>query len=85
MIYANIHIRPDAVVFEDPKWPRSINRQALDPYYDKVADMLGIAPVPADVPLPKRDMFRRAAKELNREVFHPGREACKMVTECEFG
>ena len=97
LIYANIHIRPDAVVFEHAKWPRSINRASLDPYYDKVADMLGIAPVPADVSLPKRDIFRQAAKKLNRDVFDPdqavswqepggpGREACRMVAECEFG
>ena len=97
LIYANIHIRPDEVVFEHPRWPRSINRKSLDPYYDKVAEMLGIAPVPADISLPKRDVFRQAAQKLNREVFDPdqavswkepggpGREACRMATECEFG
>jgi len=97
LIYANIHIRPDAVVFEHPKWPRSINRESLGPYYDKVADMLGIGPVPADVSLSKRDVFRQAARKLNRGVFDPdqavswkdpggpGREACRMVAECEFG
>ena len=30
LIYANIHIRPDPAVFDDPRWPRSINRQSLD-------------------------------------------------------
>src|SRR5437016_4500666 len=29
LIYANIHIRPDPIVFDDPRWPRSINRQTL--------------------------------------------------------
>src|SRR5207244_5971188 len=29
LIYANIHIRPDPVVFEDPRWPPSINRATL--------------------------------------------------------
>ena len=97
LIYANIHIRPDDVVFEHPRWPRSINRKSLDPYYEMVANMLGIAPVPADVSLPKRDIFRQAAQKLNRDVFDPdqavswkespgpGRKACQMVTECEFG
>src|SRR6202022_2892394 len=57
LVYANIHIRPDAVVFEDARWPASLTRRTLDPYYDKVAAKLGIAPVPPWVPLPKRDAF----------------------------
>ena len=96
LIYANIHIRPDPVVFDDPRWPRSVNRESLDPYYDKVASMLGVAPLPADIKLAKRDMYREAAARVGREVFDPdqavswkepgyGRQACQLVTECEFG
>jgi cholesterol oxidase len=97
LVYANIHVRPDPVVFEDPRWPRSINRQSLDPYYDKVAAMLGIAPIPADIKLVKRDVYRAAAQQMGREVFDPdmavrwsgpaqgGREPCRLVAECEFG
>jgi cholesterol oxidase len=96
LIYANIHIRPDPVVFDDPRWPRSVNRESLDPYYDKVAAMLGVAPLPADIKLAKRDMYREAAVRAGREVFDPdqavswkepgyGRQACQLVTECEFG
>src|SRR5262245_14664830 len=33
LIYANIHIRPDEKIFDDPRWPRSINRRQLEPYY----------------------------------------------------
>jgi cholesterol oxidase len=97
LIYANIHIRPDPVVFDDPRWPRSVNRQALEPYYDKVAAMLRISPLPNDIKLAKRDIFREAAKKIGREVFDPdqavswkesagpGREACRLLAECEFG
>ncbi len=97
LVYANIHIRPDPVVFDDPRWPRSFNRASLDPYYYKVAAMLGIAPLPAEIPLAKRDVFRAAAKKLGRDVFdpdmavswndpgEPGREKCRLATECEFG
>jgi cholesterol oxidase len=97
LVYANIHVRPDPVVFEDPRWPRSINRDTLDPHYDKVAAMLGIAPIPADIKLIKRDVYRAAAQQLGREVFDPdmavkwsgvaegGREPCRLVAECEFG
>jgi cholesterol oxidase len=97
LVYANINIRPDAVVFDDPRWPRSIDREALDPYYDRVAAMLTVAPVPKSIALRKRDLYRQAAQKLGREVFDPdqsvaweepnvpGRGACKLVTECEFG
>lgn len=97
LIYASIHIRPDPVVFEDPRWPESVGRAALDPYYDRVAEMLQVRPIPAEIAMPKRDAFRDAAARLGREVFDPdeavswtepggpGREACKLVAECEFG
>jgi cholesterol oxidase len=99
LIYANIHIRPDPVIFEDRRWPRSINRSSLDPYYDRVAAMLRVGPVPADVRLAKRDVYRAAAARLGREVFDPdeavtwppptdGQSAhgtCQLVAECEFG
>ncbi|MBV9926754.1 MAG: GMC family oxidoreductase [Acidobacteria bacterium] len=97
LVYANIHIRPDAVVFEDPRWPRAINRQSLDPYYDKVAKTLDIAPIPPEVKLVKRDVYRAAAEKMGRSVFDPdmavkwggpaenGREPCRLVAECEFG
>jgi cholesterol oxidase len=97
LIYAGIHIRPDPLVFDDSRWPSSVTRSTLDPYYDRVAGTLGLRPLPEDVELPKRDAFRRAAAELGREVFDPdeamawtespgpGREACRFVAECEFG
>src|SRR5437660_5573110 len=66
LIYANIHIRPDPIVFEDERWPSSINRQALDPYFDKVAAMLNVSPLPQDYELPKRDAFRKAAELSHR-------------------
>lgn len=97
LVYANIHIRPDAIIFDDPRWPRSINRQVLEPYYDKVAEMLQIAPIPTDIKLVKRDVYRAAAQQMGREVFDPDmavkwdgptegvREKCRLVAECEFG
>jgi cholesterol oxidase len=97
LIYANIHIRPDSIVFDDPRWPREINRQSLDPYYDRVQQELQISPLPEDIKLPKRDAYRAAAKQVGREIFDPdqavswktasgrGRQACQLVAECEFG
>lgn len=97
LVYANIHIRPDPVVFDDPRWPQGTDRAALDPYYDKVRDELGIGPLPESIKLPKRDRYRAAADRLGRPVFDPnqavrwtepggpGRQACQLVAECEFG
>jgi len=97
LIYANIHIRPDEVVFEDPRWPRSINRDTLEPYYDKVAAVLGVGPVPPELQLAKRDAFRAAAIKTGHAVFDPdeavswdksagpGRQACQLCAQCEFG
>jgi cholesterol oxidase len=97
LIYANIHIRPDAVVFDDPRWPREINRRSLDYCYDRVQNELAVAPLPEDIKLPKRDAYRAAAMRVGRDVFDPdqavswktasgpGRQACQLVAECEFG
>ena len=101
LIYANIHIRPDPVVFEDERWPSSITRETLDPYYDRVAQMLGVRPLPTNLRITKRDVYREAAAKLGRPVFDPdqavtweasadqhlgvGRGPCQLVAECEFG
>jgi cholesterol oxidase len=97
LIYANIHIRPDPIVFDDLRWPRSIDRRRLEPFYTKVAHSLGIGPVPSDLPLPKRDAFREAARQTGRPIFDPDqavswsqppgpdRQACRHCAQCEFG
>lgn len=89
LIYANIHIRPDAVIFDDARWPRSITRATLEPYYDRVAAMLRIAPVPPELRLAKRDRFRSAAAAIGHDVFDPDQAVdwaqCRYVAECEFG
>jgi cholesterol oxidase len=97
LVYANIHIRPDPVVFDDPRWPKGYDRGALDPYYDKVAAGLQVAPLPTTIALAKRDRYRQAAERMGRPVFDPdaavawsgspgpGRSACRLCAECEFG
>ena len=89
LVYANIHIRPRPEVFDDPRWPGAIDRDTLEPYYDRVAEELSIAPTPPELALPKRDAYRQAAERLGRECFDPNEavdwKACKLVAECEFG
>ncbi|NBD08825.1 GMC family oxidoreductase [Corallococcus sp. Z5C101001] len=97
LIYANVHVRPDPIVFDHPRWPRGFSREALDPYYDKVARELDVKPFPASLPLRKRDLFQQAAGRMGRQTFDPpeavswtepsapGRKACQLCAECEFG
>lgn len=85
LIYANIHIRPDPIVFDDPRWPASITRESLDPYYDKVASKLGVSPLPAHVDLPKRRLYRHAAETVGRPVFDPDQAVLWDVPGDEHG
>ena len=64
LIYANVHLRPPAHVF-DERWP--IKRSDLERYYDLAAEMLEVAPLPEEHNgLPKRVQLGRAAIDLNR-------------------
>ncbi len=97
LIYANIHIRPDASVFDDPRWPAPFTRAFLDRYYDRVASRLQVAPLPDAIRVAKRDRYREAAAALGRPIFDPDqavrwngpadgdRGPCQLVAECEFG
>jgi cholesterol oxidase len=89
LVYADIHVRPDAVAFDDPRWPEGTDRAALEPYYDRVAERLALAPLPVDVPILKRDVFRAAAADAGFDVFDPDQAVrwrdCRYVAECEFG
>jgi cholesterol oxidase len=95
LVYANIHIRPDADVFDG--WPTPFSRAMLDPFYDKVASALGVAPTPERYVLEKRAWFRRTAAALGFATFdpdeavawddpgEPDRSACQLCASCEFG
>ncbi len=70
LIYANVHLRAPADLFQSG-WPAGYSRGALDPYYDLVAYMLDIAPITASshlgVPL-KAQWMKQAAERLGREA-----------------
>ncbi|MBO0851214.1 MAG: GMC family oxidoreductase, partial [Pseudonocardia sp.] len=76
LVYANVAMRPPQEVFAR-YWPEPYSRAALDPYYDLVAHMLDVRPVPADprtgeLP-PKARLMARAAGLLGHadSFFHP--------------
>ncbi len=99
LVYAGIHYRPQAKVFEDPRWPAPFTLDSLGPYYDRVAADLGVAPLPAGIQVPKRDAFHLAGKALGRRTEDPpmaigwdrvqgpgeGRRPCQLCAECEYG
>jgi cholesterol oxidase len=68
LIYANVHLRMPADGFEFG-WPEGYTRAALDPYYDLVAYMLDVAPIPEDRRPPKTVAFTDAAKRLGRSQY----------------
>jgi cholesterol oxidase len=65
LVYANVQMRAPAAVF-DHGWPQGYSRAALDPYYDLVAYMLDINPIPkSNLPAKSRAM-EAAARTLGR-------------------
>ncbi|GAA1932367.1 hypothetical protein GCM10009689_09760 [Brevibacterium antiquum] len=47
LVYANVFARPAAQT-QDDRWPTTLRRQALDPYYDLAGTMLGVTPIQPD-------------------------------------
>lgn len=99
LIYASIHYRPRPDVFEDSRWPEGIDRDTLEPYYQRVEAALGVETVPAGLNLAKRDAFHEAGRSMGRRVMDTpqavswtevfgsgdGRGTCRLCCECEFG
>jgi cholesterol oxidase len=59
LIYANVSVEAKPDIFNSG-WPSEINYATLKPYYDQVADMLGVQTVP-DNQLSKRTVLMRDA------------------------
>ncbi len=75
LVYANVHLRPPASIF-DAAWPeRDRNRVGLDEYFDLAAYMLDVSPVDAHPrfhgEIVKSAQMRGAARSLGRSVFYP--------------
>lgn len=74
--YYNVHLRAPAKIFADGRWPKNITREKLDPYYEKVKDMLEAEPLkgpdktrrPYEYDLPTRTQaFHEAVGNSGRE------------------
>ncbi|MDQ6775716.1 MAG: GMC family oxidoreductase [Actinomycetota bacterium] len=69
--YFNVHLRPPASIFDDIRWPASIDLETLDPYYSLACDMLDAAPLtpPAGRSLPTRTTaFLEACGRAERDA-----------------
>jgi cholesterol oxidase len=77
LVYANVQLRAPADVF-DRNWPAAIDRQALDPWYDRTEEALQPRPTPADPALPKVRAFAAAGR-------HAGKEADPLPLAVHFG
>lgn len=67
--YFGVRLRANPAIFENPRWPRSVTRKTLDPYYDVADEMLQSAPTePNPVLGPPRhgEAFMAAARACRR-------------------
>lgn len=72
--YYGVRLRAHAAIFANPRWPASITREVLDPYYDLAGDMLHAAPLAPNpvVGLPARtEPFMAAARNCRRCISEP--------------
>jgi cholesterol oxidase len=70
LVYFNVHIRTPKEIFENPRWPKGVKRDFLNPFYDKARDMLEARPLtpPADLDMPARtEAFMAAAQNAGRK------------------
>lgn len=71
LVYFNVHIRTPKEIFQDPRWPKGVKRDRLDPFYDKAKEMLEAKPLapPPDLLMPNRtESFMAAAEGAGRRA-----------------
>lgn len=66
LIYANVHLQPEKEVFEN--WPGDLHLKKLEPYYDRVRDMLKVTPFPGAPEVTKDSVLSNAAEKLGRHA-----------------
>ncbi len=70
LINANVAIRPDVELFQQPSWPEELgDRSFLDPYYDRAEWELGVGREPIDL-TNKMKAQRLAAERLRDQGAH---------------
>jgi cholesterol oxidase len=67
LVYFNVHIRTPQEIFQNPRWPKAVKRDMLNPYYDRAKEMLEAKPLtpPAELRMPRRTEAFLAAAQAN--------------------
>jgi cholesterol oxidase len=65
LVYANVQLRAPADVFRKG-WPEAIDREGLDPYYDRTEEAL--LPMQTPEGLPKMKAFATAGRHVGKQV-----------------
>jgi len=70
--YFNVHLRPPAAIFDDPRWPSQIDFEVLEPYYALARGMFDATPLapPRGRDLPTRTTTFQEACELAGHAPH---------------
>jgi len=72
--YFGVRLSTNPEIFDNPRWPRAINRKVLDPYYDLAGDMLRaetVQPNPVLGPPRRAAAFMAAAQQCTRRRGEP--------------
>ena len=69
LVNANVAIIPDAEVFEQTNWPRTITRDVLMPYYLRARQVLAAGPHPHAMELAKVQAMERRAVEFGNQAY----------------
>jgi cholesterol oxidase len=69
LVNANVAIIPDAEVFAQANWPRTITRDVLMPYYLRARQMLAAGPHPDAINLAKVQAMERRAVEFGNHAY----------------
>jgi cholesterol oxidase len=70
LVYFNVHIRTPKEIFENPRWPKAVKRDVLNPFYDKAKDVLEAKPLtpPPGLDMPSRtEAFLAAAQAAGKK------------------
>lgn len=75
LVNANVSLRAETRVFEDPRWPEALRRDLgtrLEDGYRRAEEMLKPVPYPNGLPpLPKLQALEQSARYLNEKFYHP--------------
>jgi cholesterol oxidase len=71
--YFNVNLRADERIFADPRWPRAVTRQSLEPHYERALEMLESTPL--------RPPYGRDALPERSSVFLSASRAAGYLTD----